>query len=286
MLANAIDGTLTVPKEKRHAFQDNVIEMISRVLDGLKAAGQSKLDEAEKKLEMRCKEGEQFQSAVEAAATTLAERKQVAAAADLEHAQRTSARVMAKRLLASAECEQASGNAGLLVTEEKKRKLESVLETVFGPLKGGEMPATKVQDGITATQKLAEDLGFDASLLLTVPAALVKAPSERGSFNIVVIEQMEAEFQNRMVTFTDELANGEPAKKERADKVEAASSEHAQALASEEAAKSAKEDARTAQKDAETEHDALVKEQQRGMRDMDSASERVEAAKAELAVLH
>merc|ERR1719264_1831070 len=128
MLANAIDGTLTVPKEKRHAFQDNVIEMISRVLDGLKAAGQSKLDEAEKKLEMRCKEGEQFQSAVEAAATTLAERKQVAAAADLEHAQRTSARVMAKRLLASAECEQASGNAGLLVTERKQVAAAADLE--------------------------------------------------------------------------------------------------------------------------------------------------------------
>jgi len=97
---------------------------------------------------------------------------------------------------------------------------------------------------------------------------------------------MEAEFQNRMVTFTDELANGEPAKKERADEVEAASSEHAQALASEEAAKSTKEAARTAQKESETEHDARVKEQQQGMRDMDSASKRLDAAKAELAVLH
>jgi len=286
MLANAIDGTLVVPKEKRHVFQTNVIEMISEILDGLKAAAQSKLDDAEKKLEMRCKESEQFQSAVEAAATMLAERKKMATAADFKHAELASARVTAKQLLASAERKQASGNAGLLDTEQKKQKLESVLETVFGPLKGGEMPATKVQDGITRIQKLAEDLGFDASLLLTVPAAFAKAPSERGSFNNVVIEQMEAEFQNRMVTFTDELANGEPAKKERADEVEAASSEHAQALASEEAAKSTKEAARTAQKESETEHDARVKEQQQGMRDMDSASKRLDAAKAELAVLH
>ena len=36
---------------------------------------------------MRCKESEQFQSAVEEAATTLAERKRMATAADFEHAE-------------------------------------------------------------------------------------------------------------------------------------------------------------------------------------------------------
>jgi len=56
-------------------FQTNVIEMISEILDGPKAAAQSKLDNAEKKLEVRCKASEQFQSAVESAATMLAERK-------------------------------------------------------------------------------------------------------------------------------------------------------------------------------------------------------------------
>merc|ERR1719151_534430 len=110
MLANTVDGALTVPKEERHAFQEKIIEMAHEVLDGLKAAAQSKLDEAEKKLEMRCKESEQFQSAVEAAATMLAERKKMATAADFKHAELASARVTAKQLLASAERKQASGN--------------------------------------------------------------------------------------------------------------------------------------------------------------------------------
>jgi len=42
----------------------------------------------------------------------------MAIAADFEHAERASARVTAKQLLASAEREQASGNAGLLVAEQ------------------------------------------------------------------------------------------------------------------------------------------------------------------------
>jgi len=282
MLATTIDGSLAVPKEKRHAFQDNAIEMVRKVLDGLKAAAQSKVDEAEKNLEMRCKENEQHQSAVEAAATVLAARIQTVSAANLEHSERISARVTAKQALASAEQEQTSGNAGLVVTEDRKQKLESVLETVFGPLKSGDVPTVKAQDGIKTIQKTAKDLGFDASLLQTVPTVFAKAPSERGNFDNVLIEQMEAEFQKCMVTFTDELTNAELAKKERAAKVEAASSEHAEALASEEAAKSAKEAARTAQKEAEIEHKARVKEQQQGASDMSSASEGVDTAKAEL----
>merc|ERR1719275_448539 len=256
--------------------------MVREVLDGLTAAAQSGLDKAEKTLETRCKESEQQQSAVEVAATMLAERKTIVAAAKREHVERTSARVAAKQLLASAEQDQARGNADLVITEDKKQKLESGLETVFGPLKSGDLPAAKVQDAIKTIQKMAKDLGFDASLLQTARAVLARAPSERGSFDNVVMDQLEAEFQKCMVTFTEELANGELAKKERAAKVEAASSEHAEALASEEAAKSAKEAARTAQKEAEIEHKARVKEQQQGASDMSSASEGVDTAKAEL----
>jgi len=286
MLANTVDGTLAVPKEKRHAFQDKVIEMVREVLDGLKAAAQSKLDAAEEKLETRCRESEQHQIAVDAAATMLAERTKMAAAADSEHAERVSACVTVKRLLASAKQEESAGNAGLAVTEEKKQTLESVLETVFGPLKNGELPTAKVQDGIKTVQTLAKVLGLDASLLQTVPAVFAKAPGERGSFDNVVIVQIEAEFQKCMVAFTDELANGEPAKKERAAKVQAASGEHAQALASEEAARSAKEAAHMAQKEAETECDAREKERLEGTSDVSFASEGVDTAKAELTELH
>merc|ERR1719264_641975 len=134
MLANTVDGALTVPKEARHAFQEKIIEMAHEVLDGLKAAAQSKLDEAEKKLEMRCKESERHQIAVDAAATMLAERTKMAAAADSEHAERLSACVTVKQLLASAKQEESTGNAGLVVTEKRKKRLESVLETFFGPL--------------------------------------------------------------------------------------------------------------------------------------------------------
>jgi len=169
----------------------------------------------------------------------------------------------------------------------KKQRLESVLETFFGPLLKDEVPNLKVPScGVKTIQTMAKDLGLDASLLQTVPAVFAKAPGGRGSFDNVVIEQIEAEFQKCMVAFTDELANGEPAKKERAAKMEAASGEHAQALASEQAARSAKEPARAAHKEAEIEYDARVKERLEGTSDVGFASEGVDAAKAELTELH
>jgi len=282
MLTNTLGETLAVPKERRHAFQDDAIEMVRKVLDSLKAAALSKLEGAEEKLATAVKENEKCQSEVESAAAVVAERIQTMVAAKTKHVERTSARVAAKEALALAEREQASGNAGIVVTERKKQRLESCLETIYGPLKSGEMPAAEVRDGAKTIQNLGKDLDFDMSLLQTVPTALAKAPSDRGSFDNVVISQIDAEFQKCLAKFTDELANGEPAKKERAAKVEAASNEHAQALASEEAANTAKEAARTAHKEAETEHTAQLKAQQQSASDRDIASGVVDAARAEL----
>merc|ERR1719410_1069560 len=92
--------------------------------------------------------------------------------------------------------------------------------------------------------------------------------SDRGTFDNMVMSQIEAEFQKCLASFTNELAHGELAKKEHAARVEAASSEHAEALATEEVAKAAKEATRMAQNDAETEHKALVKALQQGSSNM------------------
>jgi len=282
MLSNMVNGTLAVPKEKRHAFQDEAIDMVRAVLDSLKAAAQSKVTEAEQKLETTFKESRERDNLVEAARAKQHETTITGDAAKVAVNEHTSARVAAKQALTSAEQEQTGGDAGLVVTEDKKKKLESGLELCFGPLKNGETPAAQVQDGIKKVQKLAKDLGFDMSLVQTVPAALAKAPGERSSFNNVVIEQIETEFNKCMATFTEELANAEPAKKERADKVEAASNEHAQALASEEAAKNAKVAANAAQKEAAAELQAQLKAQQQDASEVAAASAGVDAAKAEL----
>jgi len=282
MLANTLLETLAVPKERRHAFQDTIIEMVRKVLDSFRAATQSKIDKAEKKLETTLKANEELQTSIESAAATLAERIKTVDVAKTEHAECTSARVAAKEALASAEREQASGNAGLVVIEAKIQRLETGLETIYGPIKRGDMPAAEVKDGIKKIEKFGKDLGFDMSLLQAVPTALAKSPTDRGSFDDVVMSQIEAEFQKCLVTFTNDLANGEPAKKDRAAKVEATSSEHARALASEEAAKTAKEAALTAHKEAETEHKTLLRAQEQGTNDFGNASAAVNAAKSEL----
>jgi len=135
-----------------------------------------------------------------------------------------------------------------------------------------------VQDGVKKIEQLAKDLSLDMSLLLALPTALAKPLSIRGSFDNVVMSQIEAEFQRCLAKFIDELANAEPARKEHAAKVEAASNEHVHALVAEEKAKTAKEAARAAQNDAETELKALMKAQLKAASDMRTASTGVAAA--------
>merc|ERR1712129_360012 len=125
----------------RHEFQDSTIEMVRIVLDSVKAAAQSKLDEAEKKLAAAFKDVEICQNAIEVAAATLAERTKTADDAKTEHVERTLARVAAaKEALALAEQEQTNGNAGLVVAEKKKQRLELGRETIYGRLKSGNLP--------------------------------------------------------------------------------------------------------------------------------------------------
>lgn len=219
---------------------------------------------------------------MEAAAATLAERTKSFDAAKTRYGECTLARVAAKDAVTAADQKETAGNASLVVAESRKQRLESGMENIYGPLKRGELPAVEVQDGARKIEQLGKDLGFDSSLLHSVPIALAKLPRDRGNFDTVVMSQIEAEFQRFVVIYTEELANGVLGRRERAAKVEAASKEHSRALAVEEAAKTQKEAARMAHRDAETEHKALAKAQHQVAIDKGIAAAIVRAAKGEL----
>ncbi|CAL1128944.1 unnamed protein product [Cladocopium goreaui] len=62
-------------------------------------------------------------------------------------------------------------------------------------------------------------LDFDTALLTSLPSALQKDPASRGTFDNVVVTNVEDELQKRLAKLKETLAEAAPAREERASKV-------------------------------------------------------------------
>eukprot|EP00438_Fugacium_kawagutii_P010537 Skav214534 [mRNA] locus=scaffold410:425821:445329:+ [translate_table: standard] len=120
----------------------------------------------------------------------------------------------AREALKVAEKEQKVGDAESVKDETKKGKLENTINSVFVPCKDGAL-----EKGISELQKLGKELGFDTALLTSLPSALQKDPASRGTFDNVVVTNVEDELQKRLAKLKEILAEAAPAREERANKV-------------------------------------------------------------------
>merc|ERR1712217_350625 len=93
---------------------------------------------------------------------------------------------------------------------------------MFYPLKEGSLKATQK---IKELSSLGKDFQFDASMLSYLPAALSKGPSDRGSFDEMVLKNFEDEMKKQIRVREETLSQSEKAKAELTAKVEAAQAE-------------------------------------------------------------
>merc|ERR1740129_610836 len=133
-----------------------------------------------------------------------------------------------------------------------------------------------------AFDKVGKELGLEASLLASLQNALVKAPASRGSFDTLVLEQAEGEIDKCKAALAGTLESGEPAKNERAAKVEAASAQLAEAAEAERSCKAALEAAKSEQKEAEAAQKAAAKAVKEFGPKMKEVAAGFEASKASL----
>mmetsp|Transcript_59640 Transcript_59640/g.141916 ORF Transcript_59640/g.141916 Transcript_59640/m.141916 type:complete len:390 (+) Transcript_59640:123-1292(+) len=245
MLAGALMHSLALYKEDRHEVQTKAVEMVGSALDIMLAAYEKAIsDSAEKLTEAKASEEEKkeeltkAEAAVEEATKTVEEKDKASEEGEVKVA-------TAKAALAEAEEAQTKGDEDLASAETKKANLESVMAEMYTPIKEGTSPTDA--RAVNAFMKKLKDfsMSIDSSLMGTAPAAMTKAPAERGEFDKVVFDSFDSEFSKLMEGFEKTLADGEPGKAERAAAVEKAQAELTEAEASnttlsEEAATAAK----------------------------------------------
>lgn len=206
-------------KEERHEFQASVASMAEKIMASIKVSIEAKIKESEETLAKADTEKAAREAAVEET-KKLAEDSTAACAAAKQEVTTTEAELKkAQEELKTAEKEQKAGDAQSVKDETKKGKLENTINAVFVPCKEGALEKAAITKGISELQKLGKELDFDTALLTSLPSALQKDPASRGTFDNVVVTNVEDELQKRLAKLKETLAEAAPAREERASKV-------------------------------------------------------------------
>eukprot|EP00411_Alexandrium_monilatum_P052890 CAMPEP_0175437084 /NCGR_PEP_ID=MMETSP0095-20121207/55288_1 /TAXON_ID=311494 /ORGANISM="Alexandrium monilatum, Strain CCMP3105" /LENGTH=393 /DNA_ID=CAMNT_0016736747 /DNA_START=37 /DNA_END=1218 /DNA_ORIENTATION=+ len=250
MLGACIPESLGVPKESRHAFQDEVVDMIGKVLAKQEEGLQAIVAEAGAKFDEVTGQKAERARAVEAAVQELSSREEAASAAQTAATEAASARVAAGEALAAADAELAASQAEAASVEARRALFASTLSDIYLPIKEGLAEPAKVREGLSAVVSTGKAFSMDQTLLDALPSAAGKAPGERGSFDALVLQQLDAEFQRCTAALEETIANAEITKKEREEKVVTAAAEVEIAKAAAQESKASLEAARAAQREA------------------------------------
>lgn len=223
MLLAMLGNTLCVPSDKRDAAQVRVVEMIREVMDTTRERLQKNVATEEANVaSLDCRRDALTEACAQADERTAAKAHAVATGkatvAEFEHA----VAATASSLAATKESQQ----AGDEMLEASARELEDVtaaLKEHFTALNSEiwQEECTRPHlEVLVATLK--RSCGKDETLVVTVPQCFSKAPSDRGDFDKMVIEQVEKCLTGRATELESVLEAGAGAKSERAAAVEAA----------------------------------------------------------------
>lgn len=251
MLGQHLELTLGVHKEDRHEFQERVVKMIDDVLTSQKVSIEAKIAGAEAKVAEADGEKTKREGDVQASTEAVAQKNEALTAATEAAADADAKLKEAHKNSAAAKSKQEAGDALLLAAAGSKEKIESVLRTSFEPLKTGALEPATIKEAVATIAKVGKECHFDASLLTSLPSALGKVPEARGSFDTVVLGQVEEQLQKQIELLTEQLASGEQGRQERAAEVAQADASLETAKATDESAKAGLKEAKTALKDAE-----------------------------------
>ncbi|CAE7247344.1 unnamed protein product [Symbiodinium natans] len=122
--------------------------------------------------------------------------------------------------------EQKDGDEGIVKVRADKELLESTRAECYEKLKSGSVVGKEAKPLLKKLELIIKQTSADASLITAAPTTLVKPPQERGGFDQIVLEQLEANFAAKLAEFEAQLAVAAPSAAERAAEVQKAEDGH------------------------------------------------------------
>lgn len=276
LLCGSLQNSLALVKEERHQYQVQIVDMIDSVLQQSAEGLEAKVQAAAAVVGEADKEKSSRESAAQAAVEHLKAQTEALAAAKVTVSEATEAAKLAKKALDDAKAEQKATDDEAQDAVGKKQSLEDALNKFVVPMKAGAFEG-KLDKGLKEFSQLMKPFRFDTTMMISLSSALARAPAARGSFDNVVIDQVEAEIGNKLAALTATIEQAGPAQAEHAQKVEAATAASASAADAEAAAKESLAKAKNGLKEAEDAKKSSATAVKDFASDMHAATQKLEA---------
>ncbi|CAE8622258.1 unnamed protein product [Polarella glacialis] len=222
MLVAMLPHSLLVQAGERTRLQEQAVTMLSDVFQGIMLEMQAEIDSEAGQLVSVQSSKAVLETAAKEAVAALAEASSAYTMRKGSLAEAAKAFLAAKALLADKEKEQRQGDAAHKQALREKDSLENALAEDFRLLRDGEVEAEEAKLHYDTLAGLASKLSFEESLLTALPASMLKKPSERGSFDAMVVAQLEEGLARQIAQLTETVKAGVPAAEARQAAVAAA----------------------------------------------------------------
>ena len=162
-------------------------------------------------------------------ATESAEALQAAAAhatdCKLKLAEATKVVLTAKSALCDKEKLQREGDVAFEAAKAEKAALEAALSEDFRLLRDGGVDGDIAQTHYKKLEGLASNIGLETSLMTALPTCMMKKPGDRGSFDAMVVVQLQDKLTKRISDLAEIIQSGQPSAATRQEAVDASRSE-------------------------------------------------------------
>lgn len=221
LVSQTVHVALKDVKEERHTLATGYVHMIDEVLRAVAARASEREQALEATFAASDAQRASRDAAVEAAVATLASHSEALSALKEACSEASKATSAARKALSEAEGEQLDGDTRLAQAESKKARLEGVVSGSWDMLKN-----TTHSKLVKAFTKDCTDFEFPGNLVEAASESLSKHPKERGTFDALVVNELDAAFSSRISALSEVLRAGASAKEARDAKVAAAKGNH------------------------------------------------------------
>jgi len=198
MLASMLPFTLAIPSEDRLESQERVVGMVEETLQTVKSEMQVVVASEDAKLDTLKVTMAALLSTVKEAEGTLAVQKEAVQTANASLADATAAANATLEILTERQSEQTTSETNLASIEEAKIALENAFQVHFQtPMEAGEGPHHK------ELEPFLQNMEIETSMHSTLPGTCAKSKEHRGSFDDVILEQLEKAIAAKIATLAE-----------------------------------------------------------------------------------
>jgi hypothetical protein len=223
MLVEMLPFSLKFASDERHELQAMAVDMVEQTLSGKKAALEATVSSEDASLNALKASESQLGANVTQAEAALASQREVVESKKTTLSEATTAENDSAKALSEKQKEQKAGAEKSTQMQTDKSEMEEAITEHVKPIEEGE-------DGKKHFKKLEpflKSIEIESTLLTALPSTCSKPKDKRGSFDVLVLQELDKAFKLKISNLADSITAEGPASAQRDAAVEAAEKDHA-----------------------------------------------------------